>query len=158
MPSDTNTAQERRQLKFTSFDEVLADAEQLASSPNTRTLGNWQIGQLLAHLAWTVNNSIDGIPFKGPWYMRLVGFFIKGRVIKHGLPTGIKLPKEAEAASYRATSSPQEGLEALRKAVNRTKTEKMTSGHPVLGKLTHEEWAQYHLRHCELHLSFAILS
>jgi len=158
VPVDTNTAQERRQLKFTSFDEVLADAEQLACSPNTKTLGNWQIGQLLAHLAWTVNNSIDGIPFKAPWYLRLVGFFIKGRVIKHGLPTGIKLPKEAEAASYRATSSPQEGLDALRKAVNRIKTERMTSRHPVLGKLTHEEWKQYHLRHCELHLSFAVPS
>ena len=39
-------------MKFTSFDEVFADAENLAFSPNTRMLGHWQLGQLLAHLAW----------------------------------------------------------------------------------------------------------
>jgi hypothetical protein len=32
----------------------------------------------------------------------------------------------------------------------------MTARHPVLGKLTHEEWTQLHLRHAELHLSFAV--
>jgi hypothetical protein len=31
----------------------------------------------------------------------------------------------------------------------------MTARHPVLGKLTHDQWKQIHLRHAELHLSFA---
>ena len=88
-------------MKFTSFDEMFADAENLAASPRTRMLGHWQLGQLLSHLAWTVNRSIDGIPFTGPWYLRLVGFFIKGRVIRHGLPTGIKLPKRSRSLLFR---------------------------------------------------------
>jgi hypothetical protein len=158
MAVDTNAAQERRQLKFTSFEEVFADAEKLASSPNTKMLGHWQLGQLLAHLAWTVNGSIDGVPFKGPWYLRLVGFFIKGRVIKNGLPTGINLSKDAEASAFPSATSPQEALDSLRKAVECLTTERMTANHPVLGRLTHEEWTQYHLRHCELHLSFAVAS
>lgn len=40
MTVDTKTVQGRRELKFQSFDEVLADAEKLVSSPNTKTLGN----------------------------------------------------------------------------------------------------------------------
>ena len=156
MPVATETALDRRQLRFASFDEVFADVEKLASSPSTRMLGNWQLGQLLGHIAWTVNSSIDGIPFKGRWHMRIVGFFIKGWVIKNALPTGIKLPKDEEVSAYPPVSSWQEGLDMLRKAAHRTKTEKMTSRHPVLGKLTHDQWLQIHLRHCELHLSFAV--
>jgi hypothetical protein len=156
VPVEIKSALERRQLRFTSFDEVLADAEKLASSSETRMLGNWQLGQLLAHLAWTVDSSIDGIHFQGAWYLRIVGYFIKGRVIRNGLPTGIKLGKDVEADAFPPTSSSREGLEALRKAVDRMKAEKMTARHPVLGKMTHEEWMQIHLRHCELHLSFAV--
>ena len=68
---------------------------------------------------------------------------------------GFKLPKDVEVGFFPVVSSPQEALEELRRAVGRLKTEKMTTRHPVLGKLTHGEWTQLHLRHAELHLSFA---
>ena len=67
---------------------------------------------------------------------------------------GFRLPKAAEAGFYPAAGSPQAALEGLRAAVRRTHTEPMIAPHPVLGKLTHEEWTQMHLRHAELHLSF----
>jgi hypothetical protein len=156
VPVDTKAVQGRRELKFTSFDEVIADAENLASSPNVKLLGNWPLSQLLTHLTQAINGSIDGIPHKAPWYVRLLGFFIKGRIIRNGIPPGRNLPKEAEGAAFPPASSPQDALEALRKAVDRLKTEKMTSRHPVFGNLTHEEWTQLHFRHCELHLSFAV--
>jgi len=145
------------QLNFSSLDEVVADAEKLLSSPHTRTLGNWPLGQLLTHLAMGINTSINGISFVAPWYARLFGYFFKGRILRRGLPPGIKMPKALEADAYPPAPSLPAALATLRQAVARTKTEHMTARHPVLGKLTHEEWLQFHLRHAELHLSFAEL-
>ena len=106
----------------------------------------------------SMNRSIDGISFKAPWYMRLFGRFVKRRFLKRGLPPGFKLPKDTEAAAYPAVASPQEALAILHQAVARLRNEKATVPHPVFGRLTHEEWTQFHLRHAELHLSFAVLS
>ena len=155
MSVDTAAVQGRRKLTFRSFDDVLADAEKLVSSPNTTMLGNWPLGQLFAHLAATINGSIDGMSGRVPWFLRPVGFMMKGRILKKGMSAGFQLPKERLERAYPAASSPQEGLEKLRAAVARLKHERMTAQHPFFGKLTHEEWAQLHLRHAELHLSFA---
>lgn len=156
MTVDTATVQGRRKLTFRSFDEVLADAEKLVSSPNTKTLGNWPLSQLLTHLATGINNSIDGTSAKAPWFLRLVGPFVKRRIIKNGMSAGFKVPKDREAGSFPAASSPQEALGKLRAAVGRLKQERMTARNPVFGKMAHEEWTQLHLRHAELHLSFAV--
>ncbi len=155
MPVDTKSVQGRRKLNFASLDEVVADAEKLVASPNSKVLGNWPLSQLITHLARGINGSIDGSAAKAPWFLRIVGPFIKGRLLKKRMPSGFKLPKDVEVRFFPAADSPQEALEGLRRAVGRLKTERMTARHPILGKLTHEEWTQLHLRHAELHLSFA---
>jgi hypothetical protein len=154
---DPKTTQGRRELHFTSLEDVLADAEELVASPTTRTLGNWPLSQLLTHLAMAFNRSIDGVSFKVPWYVRLYGRLAKRRIFQRGLTPGFMLPKEREAGAYPPASSPQEALEIFRNAVERLRNEKATAIHPLFGKLTHEEWIQFHLRHAELHLSFAVL-
>jgi hypothetical protein len=156
MPVDTKAVQGRRELNFSSLDDISADAEKLVSSPHTRTLGNWPLSRLLAHLAMTMNGSIDGFSFKAPWYIRAILFWIKGRFVRNRLSPGIKLSKDSEAVAYPPVSSPQEALEMLRSAVERTKTQRMSAPHPAFGALTHEQWVQLHLRHAELHLSFAV--
>jgi hypothetical protein len=155
MSVDTKNAVGRRKLRFTSLDEVVADAEKLVSSPDTRMLGNWPLGRLLTHLANGIDRSIDGSTIKAPWIVRLIGPFFKGRVLRNGMSAGTKLPKQAEASLYPPVDSPREALEKLKAAVRRVRNEKMMARHPVFGKLTPEEWLQLHLRHAELHLSFA---
>jgi hypothetical protein len=155
MTVNTRAVQGRRTLSFASLDEVVADAEQLVAAPDVRMLGNWPLGTLLAHLALAINRSIDGIAFKAPLYLRLLGLFFKGRILRKGLEPGVRLPKEREAAAFPSVSS-QEGLDALHQAVGRAKNEKMTARHPFFGKLTHDEWLRFHLRHAEMHLSFAV--
>jgi hypothetical protein len=157
-PVDSKAVQGRRNLRFTSLDEVVADAEKLVSSPTSRTLGNWPISQLLTHLAMAMNTSIDGISFKAPWLIRLIGPFLKQRILQRGLSPGFKLPREREAAAYPPANSPQEALDILRKAAGRMRTERATVTHPIFGKMTHEDWIQFHLRHAELHLSYAVPS
>jgi hypothetical protein len=158
MQVDTKTIQGRRDLKFGSLDEIVSDAERLVASPNTRVLGNWPLSQILSHLTTAINGSIDGISVKAPWYLRFVARLMKGRILRNKLSPGLRLPKAAEAVFYPAAASPQVALEGLRAAVRRTHTEQMIAVHPVLGKLTHDEWTQMHLRHAELHLSFAVPS
>ena len=155
MTVDTKTIQGRRDLTFHSLDEVVGDAVKLISSPNTRMLGNWRLERLLTHLATAINGSIDGTSVKAPWFVRLIGPFMKKRFLRKISP-GFQLPKDIEPGFYPPAASPHEALEMLRTAVARLRNEKMTARHPVLGKLTHDEWNQLHLRHAELHLSFAV--
>jgi hypothetical protein len=156
MTVDTKTVQGRRELTFESLDEVVVDAEKLVASPSTKMLGNWPLSQLLTHLATAINGSIDGTSAKAPWLIRLVGPLLRGRFLRNEMSPGFKLPKDVEVGFFPAVGSPQEALERLRVAVGRLKTEKMMTRHPVLGKLIHEEWTRLHLRHAELHLSFAV--
>jgi len=155
MSVEIKTVQGRRALEFKSLDEVVADAEMLVSSSRTRILGNWPLERLLTHLATAINLSIDGVSAKVPWFIRLVGPFMKKRFLTKMSP-GIKLSKDIEPGFYPPAASLHEALQMLRTAVARLRTEKMTARHPVLGKLTHDEWTQLHLRHEELHLSFAV--
>lgn len=65
------------------------------------------------------------------------------------------LPKSAQAVAFPDVGSAEEAMEQLRKAVARTKTERMEAAHPAFGNMTHDEWVKLHLRHSEMHLSFA---
>jgi fructose-bisphosphate aldolase class 1 len=83
--------------------------------------------------------------------------FFKSKIINaKQLKPGISLPKAAIPTAYPEAGSVQEALDDLRRAVARTKTERMTANHPAFGKKTHEEWNTLHLRHSEMHLSFAL--
>ncbi len=157
MSIDVKTVSGRRDLRYESFDELLADAEKLVSTPGTRTLGNWSLAQLLAHLASAIQMSLGDVPPPTvPWPIRIIGFLVKGRLLRKGPSPGFKLPAEVEPKVYPSVASAEEGREMLRTAVARTKTERMSARHPILGPLTHEEWGKLHLRHAELHLSFAV--
>lgn len=156
MPVDVKQVPGRRRLRFTALDEIVHDAERLVAAENVRTLGNWPLDRLLTHLAIAVDGSIDGISGQAPGMIRLLGPLLKRWVLKRGMSPGFRLPKQLEAVAFPAGSSPDEALRKLRSAVARTETERMTARHPVFGKLSHAEWEQFHLRHAELHLSFAI--
>lgn len=156
MAVDVKTVQGRRTLRFHTLDEVVADAERLVAGLGTQTIGNWPVSQLLTHLALAIHGSIDGIAFRAPWYVRLLAPFLKGRLLRKGLRPGFRLPGAAEAVAFPPAPSPEAALETLRRAVARTHAEAMTARHPVLGPLTHDEWQQFHLRHAEMHLSFAV--
>ena len=102
MTIDTKSVAGRRQVTLHSFEEMFADAERLVASPNTKTLGNWPLGQLLTHLASSIHMSIDGLDLKAPWYFRWLGPFIKGRILKRGMPPGFSLPKDRVAGAFPA--------------------------------------------------------
>ena len=157
MSVNSKTIQGRRDVSFQTLEDLVADAERLVASPKTRTIGNWPLVKLIKHLSQTIHNSIDGFQSKAPLWIRLIMPLFKGHVLKaQKMSPGINLPKAAEADAYPEASSLQEALDDLRRAVARTKEERMEAVHPAFGKMTHDEWTTLHLRHSEMHLSFAL--
>lgn len=146
----------RRELRFASLDEVLADAERLVKGPS-KTLGNWSLGQILKHLAAAMDMAVDGLSAKPPWIMRQAARLMKNRMLNKGLSPGFQLPRSmAKTLVVDDGTTPEEGLAALRTAIDRYKSAGELKPHPAFGPLSRTEWDKLHLRHSELHLSFVV--
>jgi len=91
-PVDSRRVAGRRQLRYRDFDDLLGDAEHLAAGP-TRALGNWSLGQVLKHLALTMEMAVDGNPFDAHWLICLVArlLFRRTLIYSHMSP-GYQLP------------------------------------------------------------------
>ena len=156
MAVDTKTARGRRELHYDSLDDLLRDAERVAGDDVTM-VGNWSAGQVMRHLAITIDYSIDGFPFQFPWMLRkLLKTVMKRRFLTKPLSSGFKAPDYASSVIPDPVS-PDEGLAELQTAVQRLKNESKRAPHPGLEALSVDQWNQFHLRHSELHMSFAVL-
>ena len=157
MTVDTAKVTGRRELRFQWIDEILEEAERLASAPQVKTLGNWTPGQIMKHLAIGMHMSIDGSPHRPPWYLRLVGPLVKRRILTKGMSPGFQLRvKESQSLVVADDVTTEGGLAALRDAVRRMRREAHREPHVFFGKLSYQEWEQLHLRHAELHFSFLL--
>jgi hypothetical protein len=145
----------RRQLHFESLEEAIADAQRMVNT-DAAVLGNWSLGQILMHLARSVDASIDGFGTTSPWYMRLAGRLLRRRFLTRPMPAGIQLSKPEAAILVPGATEPRAGLKGLREAIARLPGAAERASHPVFGALTRDEWNQLHLRHAELHLSFVV--
>ena len=148
----TKKVKDRRMVRYESLDDLLADAEQMATS-DVQLLGNWSLGQILKHIAVALDLSIDGFDFNMPAPVRLVmRLLMKKKFLTKSLPPGFKAPDKYTPAE----TSTEEGLAALREAVDRQRRESERVLHPGFGKLTNKEWDEFHCRHAEMHMSFVV--
>jgi hypothetical protein len=154
MPVDTKKVRGRRTLEYASLQDLLADAERL-SKGKVKALGNWSPGQVFAHLATTMNNSIDGSPFVVPWYFRIMARAMKNMMLRRPMTPGFQLPASA-AQLIPGPTSTEDGLSALRRAIARQEKESHRAPNPALGTLTRAEWDKLHLLHANLHMSFLV--
>jgi hypothetical protein len=157
MAVNTRRVSDRRAIGYESFYELLADAESLAQS-EVLMLGNWSLGQVFLHLARSMHASVDGLPNETSWWSRLAVRLRYGRRFLSGpMPAGMRLPP---GAAQRLLPEPvvatEEGLAALREAVDRLGFETERAAHPFLGEMSLDQWDRFHLRHAELHMSFAL--
>lgn len=175
---DTRTSP-RRAVALASLDDLSHEVDRIeaASKPGQglRVTGNWSAGQILDHLARTIERTLDG--------------FTTLPSSERPLPSGLaRLPARAERARIAAAETalksrllsqpmqpcgPSAGLPGeiepwtqvwtpdgaarLRTALGRIADKHpMLCPSPTMGRLTADEWARFHLRHAELHLSFVI--
>ena len=154
MNVDTAKVIGRRKLNFNSLDDILEDIDSLYQS-KVHSLGNWTPGQNLDHLTILMRGCLDGIDVKVPLLTRKAVWLMKRRILTKQMSPGLQLP-EAASVLLPSQTTWDNGVQDIRVALNRMKTESQRHAHPVLGTLSREQWDQLHCRHCELHLSFLI--
>lgn len=150
------SAPERRELKFQSLDEVIAEAEQL-SEGKTRVSGNHTFGQILNHLALSQDVSTGRVTAPPPpFFMKLIMPLMRRMVINSKpLKPGIKLPAKGETFFWPDKEiSVAEGIAYLKESTEHYKSGGPLSQHPFFGKLSQAEADELNCRHAALHLSF----
>jgi hypothetical protein len=157
---DTRKAQ-RRELAFHCtgcLKEDLARIEAADRAGTLRTTGNWTAGEILDHVAKTIEFSVDGFPpeVRVAWPVRVIARLMKGRMTSgRTLPPGFRLPKESAAFLPAPGVSTADGVARMRRIL-----EKIDAGarcvhpSPAFGALSHDEWMRLHLGHAQLHLGF----
>ena len=151
---ESTQAVSRRQLRFESYDQMLADVHAMHARP-TRHLGNWSLGQICEHLAKAIDYAVDGAPFQVPWVFRTVGPWIKKRIIERPMKPGFRLPKSAAEYLPQETDAAA-GIARLEQAIERYRRAPELKRHVFFGVMTREEYDQLNFRHAEMHLSFVV--
>ena len=151
----------RRELSFHCtgcLREELARIEAAQREGKLSHTGNWSEGEILDHLAASIEFSLDGFPpeMKVPLHMRIMGRLFKGMVTSgKTLSPGFTPPKGSEAFLPRPGTSFDSGLARLRKVIDRIDGgAQCTHASPAFGRMTHDEWMRLHLGHAQLHLGF----
>lgn len=147
---------ERRQLVFNDLNEIVADAERLASGP-VRTTGNHSFGQILEHLARTHDMATGKLPSPPPpWYMRLLIPLLKPMLLGNKpLSPGFKLPPKAEKVFWPTQEcAVATTLDHLKDSVAHFNAQGPLPRHPMFGAMTRQQNELLQCRHAALHLSF----
>lgn len=129
MSVNTTRVTGRRSPRYETLDDLLVDAERLAST-EVEMLGNWSLGQVFQHLAIAINGSIDGFSFRLSFLDILFNrLFLMKRVLTQGIPPGLERSRKWASVQPHETSV-KEGLDALRAAVARLAKATKLSPHP----------------------------
>lgn len=152
---DTAKVSGRRNLRYGSLDEILADVEKLRGG--YQQLGNWSLGQVAKHVAGGMSMALDsGTPLANPIVRFIAGTFMKNGAVRGPLKPGFKLPKKFAAKFIPSATADEAGVADLQKAIARWKSESQRYPHPFFGKLTAAEWDALTLNHAALHFSFLV--
>ncbi len=154
--SATATQKTRRTVRYATLEEFKQDLDALLEG-GCETIGNWSLAQIIDHLGSTFHVSIDGTPFKAPWFARtFISPFLKNSALIKPMRPGIQLGKKAQKYMPKEDVTLEAALEKVRSGLARLEHELPVADHPFFGKMASEEWMQLHLRHCELHMSFIV--
>ncbi|RMG01091.1 MAG: DUF1569 domain-containing protein [Planctomycetota bacterium] len=145
----------RRELAFSTIDEMIADVESLLARGYRRE-GNWTLAQVCDHLAIFFRGPVEGYPSgKIPWYVRLLAPLILRRILKTGkLAEGVRVPESL------LPGEPGDDAEAVRNLIEAAKRYRDHQGklhaNPVFGNLDRATSDRLQLIHAAHHLSFLI--
>ncbi len=155
MTVNTRKVEGRRDVRYVSLEDVIADARRCVEGGWT-TNGNWSISQIYHHLSVALHVSIDGVGFRIFWPKRLLArAFLKNKYLTEGIPPGFKIPGRMKRLE--PTEMPvEDALAQLAMAIERYQGNPKRAPHPLFGQFTSEESDQFQLRHAELHMSFIV--
>lgn len=141
-----------RELKFSTFDDILAEAKRIAAQPGVSSRGSWTPAQNVWHVGRVVLASVEGFPADVPFIFKLVGPLLRNRFTKRAFNPGIKVPAKL-AAHFVADSSvtADQAVELFEQAVAKRQAQGYIPASPLFGKMTEQQWEQLHCRHAEMH-------
>lgn len=145
----------RRRIDLRTFEAVLEEVKWL-SEKGYEKAGQWSLSQVCRHLAGAINAQIDGIATKVSLPERLIArFFIKDAIFRsRRIRAGVAAPQEIDSP---ADGDQSIAIDDLKHAIDRLlKHEGFSHPHPYFGKLTNEQWRDYHLIHASHHLGFLV--
>lgn len=145
---------DRRDLLFRNLDDAVADCKMLSESGYVRN-GNWSLGQICLHMRLTIDANMDGYPLwmsVGLPLRPVLRKFLLPRLLRGDSPTGLKT---AGMFVPPANANDLTEINAFAECVDRFHSH---SGrlypHPGFGKLSKDEFEQFHAAHTSHHLSF----
>jgi len=152
---DTKRVSGRRDVHYRTMQDLLDDVQRISAVPY-RTVGNWSLAQISAHLSKALNLALDGGTIATPWPIRMAArLFFKRRLIEGPMPAGFKLKGAAVRTLVPGDDTGlNDALAALRASVARWQQGAPTHPHFILGPMTPAQWDSLQLRHAELHMSF----
>ncbi len=147
---------QRRQLSFSSFEEIVEDVEHLLRG--CHTTGFWSFAQICNHLRLsldTVTDSSGKIPHSdGAEDPRVAAS--RGRFFREcRFPDDVAVPSP-HLVPGSGLDGADEALALLAALTRFEAAEEPFVAHPYLGVLTKTQWHRFHCIHAAHHLSFAI--
>ena len=145
-----------RELHFDSLDELLAEARRIAEKPDTPTRGKWNAAENIWHVARYVQASVEGYPFKPPFFFRLIGPLMKSGMISKTMRAGFKAPEMMHKHMEPGGSEVGEidmarAIGLLEEWVAKANEQGFIPRNPAFGKMDRQQWVALHCRHAELH-------
>ncbi len=146
---------ERRDLSFSSYDDLLAEIARLRERGYEQR-GQWSLGQICGHLSYYLRGSLEGFGFKLPWLLRkLVGRPLLRRRLRTGriADGGRTIPASVPPTGVDEEAAAAEACHLLERL--RDNREPLHPS-PLFDRLTPDEWRIMHLMHAAHHLSFLV--
>ena len=142
-------------MQFSNFEQLRGHILQIEIGNHSPTK-RWDAAQNFYHLAGAIEGSMKQLPAGYPFLVRLVIRPFRWIVTRYRflpwmpIPAAIRYkldpPKELDFSEQKdRLLSAIDSFQQFRDA---------HPPHPVLGRLSRDEWIGFHLRHCEHHLSF----
>ena len=152
----------RKDLEFATLDEALELATEWvklhASGAQIKTSGEFSLGQILEHLARSIDIGLGNTPVpKASWLMRGIARLMKNRFLRVGMKPGFQLPAASQDLFWPETDvDPEEALQHFAKSISDLLSTQGPIQHPYFGQMTQEEQVVLNCRHAELHMNFVI--
>lgn len=146
---------EHRPLRFAIIDDYAAELNRLeaARPQGLRTSGAYSAAQNFHHLGrWIEIYERGTLPTDVPFFLKIVGPFMKGRILKKGFPKGLQGPDGKPQTE--PDNGFDESLAYLRSKLEVLRSQDLSHKNPFFGRMSREDCVELHLRHGEHHLGF----
>jgi hypothetical protein len=146
----------RRELRFTSYTEVLTEVARLQERGYQRA-GTWTLTENCEHLRIFMRCSMHGFgDTRVPWPIRMLGpLLLWGTLRRKKIPAGVQAP--APFLPPARTVDDPAVIDAFRQTLH---TLEQFPGpfqpSPLFGRLSLHQWQQLHLIHAAHHLGFLV--